>query len=169
MRILDLGCWKNKRPGAFGVDFHKYKGVDLKWNLEMPLPKKYWDSFDLVYSSGLLEHMGNPQSFLENCLKYLRKGGKVEIITDNADYWRFHFEHRPVTGFFGAYHATLWEKEDKNPQTQHKMLFQAKHLETLLELSGFKSPKVEYHYRKNLDAVLPRKFGSMYLRATATK
>ncbi|MFA4907214.1 MAG: methyltransferase domain-containing protein [archaeon] len=169
MRALDLGCWKNKKPGAFGVDFHKYSGVDLKWDLEKPLPKKYWNSFDEVYSAGLLEHLGNPQFFLENCRKYLKKGGKLEIITDNADYWRFHFVHRPVIGFFGAYHATLWNKEDKSLQTQHKMLFQAGHLETLLNLAGFKKIKADFYYQKNLDVLLPRKFGSMYLTATAEK
>jgi hypothetical protein len=122
-----------------------------------------------VYSAGLLELMGNPQFFLENCKKYLKENGRLELITTNADYWRFHFVHKPIIGFFGCYHSTLWLKEDSCLQTQTKNLLQTGHLETLLKLSGFKNIKVDYYLQKDLDLILPQKFGSMFLKAKAIK
>ncbi|MDO8647818.1 MAG: methyltransferase domain-containing protein [Candidatus Diapherotrites archaeon] len=170
LKVLDLGCGKKKLEGAFGVDFNKYAGVDLVWDLEKPLPKKFWGKFDKVYSSSILEHLGNPLNFMKNCRNYLKKGGVLELTTDNADYFRFHFEHKKITQFFGAYHATLWESQDHNLETQHKMLFQMKHLETLTKLAGFKITERKYVFANNvLDRLLPEKFGAIYLSIKAKK
>ena len=40
MKILDLGCGRNKLKEAFGVDFVKLPRVDLVWNLNKELPRK---------------------------------------------------------------------------------------------------------------------------------
>jgi len=170
MKVLDLGCGRKKLEGAFGVDFNKYNGVDLKWDLEKQLPKKFWGKFGKVHSRSVLEHLGNPLNFLKNCRKYLKKGGVLELQTDNADYWRFHFEHKKIIQFYGAYHATLWESQDSKPETQHKMLFQMKHLENLLALAGFEIMEEKYIRAGNLlDAILPEKFGALYLHVIAKK
>ena len=39
MKILDLGCGRNKLQGAFGVDFVELPGVDFVWDLNKELPR----------------------------------------------------------------------------------------------------------------------------------
>lgn len=73
MRLLDLGCGGKKIPNSFAVDFLNYPGVDLRWNLNKELPKKYHNKFDLVHTKRTLDHLGNPLGFLEGCSKYLKK------------------------------------------------------------------------------------------------
>ena len=43
MKILDLGCGRNKLKDAFGIDFVKLSGVDFIWNLNKTLPKKFYN------------------------------------------------------------------------------------------------------------------------------
>jgi len=139
----DLGCGDKKIPGAFGVDFVRTKDTDLQWDLEKALPKKFWHSYDLVYSASVLDHLGNPLIFLENCAKYAKPGGFVQVIVDNGDYWRFHKKTWP----FGNYHSTLWFKESSDIKVQHKMMFQMGHLENLFAVAGLKAVKKEFFYR----------------------
>ena len=174
MEILDLGCGKDKYPKSFGVDFSKNKGVDLVWDLNKQLPKKFYNKYNFIFSRCLLEHLGNPMLFLEGCYNYLKKNGKLIIITDNADYWRYHFH-------FGSYHADLWEDGNEDIKTHHKLLFQMKHLNKLLEIIGFKISKMEYYsdydnlnflkkLRKgHIDFLLPPSFGKNRIKIEAIK
>ena len=58
MKILDIGCGRNKRKDAIGIDIVKLEGVDIVCNLEEGLPFKD-NTFDLVYASHILEHIHN--------------------------------------------------------------------------------------------------------------
>lgn len=170
-KILDLGCGKlrerirNNMENSFGVDFIKFDGVDLKWDLNKVLPKKLHNKFDLVYSKGVLDHLGNPLIFLKNSKKYLKKNGEIEIIIDNGDYWRYHFH-------LGNYHADIWEKDEPDfPYTHHKMLFQMKHLTKILKIIGFEIISAEYfrdhqvNWRKgHIDYLLPKYLGCNMMR-----
>ncbi len=156
---MDLGCGDDKLPGAFGVEFVETKDVDLVWDLEKPLPKKFWNEFDLVYSCCVLDHLGNPLNFLENCKSYAKDGGYVQVIVDNGDYWRYHRKGYP----FGNYHATLWFKNSSSLKVQHKMLFQLGHLENLFNLVELKIVEARYFGRDKLDYLLPLHWGSMYI------
>lgn len=138
-KILDLGCWINKYPGAFGVDFTSYKNVDFVWDLNKQLPRKFHNKFDIVYSNQVLDHIGNPLIFLQGCYKYLKKKGKLILKIDNGDYWRFHVK-------LGNYHADIFEIHDtKNPKTHHKMLFQKKGLVKMLKTIGFNVESTRYY------------------------
>lgn len=175
MKILDLGCWKGKILGSFGVDFVKFEGVDFVWDLNKELPKNFHNKYDVVYNKCVIDHLGNPLLFLQGCNKYLKNKGKLILVVDNGDYWRYHIK-------FGNYHATLWEKDDPdNKLTQHKMLFQMKHLTGLLELVGFKVKKSFYYndydnfsfmkklFRGHLDLFLPKHLGSNLMKIEAVK
>lgn len=182
MQVLDLGCGRHKIAGAFGVDFYKLEpeglcqrliakqnakhGVDFAWNLEKSLPKKFYGKWDKIICNSLLEHLGNPLQFLEYCKLYLKKGGVLELRTDNADYWGWHFENI----WFRKYHATCWDSESSDDRVLHKMLFQKQHLERLLRLAGFQNPIAEYGGCVNtLDSCFGNKFGSLYLKCRAVK
>ncbi|MBU2633740.1 MAG: class I SAM-dependent methyltransferase [Nanoarchaeota archaeon] len=173
MRVLDLGCGNNKLKGAFGVDFVNLKGVDFVWNLNNQLPKEYHNKFDVVYSKCVIDHIGNPLNFLEGCKNYLKKKGKLILIVDNGDYWRYHLH-------FGNYHADIWEENDPNhPETHHKMSFQMKHLTKLLKLLNFKIIKTKYFHDYDnrplfsklvvghLDLFLPKHLGTNLMRIEA--
>ncbi|MDD5163568.1 MAG: methyltransferase domain-containing protein [Candidatus ainarchaeum sp.] len=164
-KILDLGCGDKKIPNAFGVDFIKTRGTDLEWDLEKILPKKFWNSYDLVYSASVLDHLGNPLNFLENCARYSKPCGIVQVIVDNADYWRFHKKSWP----FGNYHSTLWFKESRDIKVQHKMMFQAGHLENLFALAGLEVIKKEFFYKAGIDKLLPEHLGSAFISIIGKK
>lgn len=166
MKILNLGCGLEKEDGEFGVDYFKLAGVDLEWNLELMLSDEHWGKYEKVKAISVLEHLGNPLNFLQGCCKYLKQGGVLELQTDNADYWGWHFESIKIR----KYHATLWDSESKEDAVGHKMMFQKPHLERLLRLAGFKEIKVEYGGCLNtLDSFFGLKFGSHYLKAEAIK
>lgn len=175
VKILDLGCGKNKLEGSFGVDFVKFPNVDFVWNLNYALPKKFNDNFDIVYHKCVLDHIGNPLDFLKNCRNYLKNNGKMVMIIDNGDYWRFHFH-------LGTYHADIWELDEPgHPETHHKMLFQMKHLIKMLKLVEFKVTKAYYFNdydnlnllkklrRGHLDYLLPRHLGRNMIKIESIK
>jgi len=169
MKILDLGCGRNKLKGAFGVDFVKLPLVDFVWDLNKELPKKFHNKFDIVYSNGVLDHLGNPLLFLEGCKKYLKKNGKLILIVDNGDYWRYHLH-------LGNYHADIWESDDpEHPETHHKMLFQMKNVVKMLKLLDFRVTKTEYirltgTWRDyHIDYLLPKHLGCNFMKIEAIK
>ena len=175
VKILDLGCGKNKLKNAYGVDFVKFPGVDLAWNLNKSLPKKFNNKFDIVYHKCVLDHIGNPLDFLKNCKNYLKKNGKLIMVVDNGDYWRFHFH-------LGTYHADIWESDEpRHPETHHKMLFQMKHLIKMLKLIGLKIVNTDYYNdydnlsllkrlrRGYIDYLLPKHLGKNMIKIEALK
>lgn len=167
-KILDLGCGKNKYPNSFGVDFVFDENVDFVWDLNKLLPHKFNNYFEKVVSNCVLDHIGNPYLFLGGCYLYLKKDGMLELVIDNADYWRYHFN-------FGNYHANIWEKDSDNPQTHHKMMFQLKHIIKMLELIGFKIISTEYFkdyknfLKGHIDFILPKQFGCNMMRIIVQK
>ena len=128
------------------------------WNLEKPLPKKFWNSFDLVYSASVLDHLGNPLQFLKNCVLYTKPNGFVQVTVDNADYWRYHKKSKP----FGNYHSKLWFKHTKQLEVQHKMMFQPEHVETMFKMLGLKIVKKELFWRQSIDFLFPKHIGTAY-------
>src|SRR3989338_7420784 len=169
LKVLDLGCGKRKIAGAFGVDAMQLEGVDLVWDLNKKLPRKLHGKFDVVHHHCVLDHLGNPMLFLEECYKCLKRNGRLEFVIDNADYWRFHHE-------LGNYHAQVWEKDaPHNPELHHKMMFQLKHLVKMLKVIGFEVVKTEYirDYkslrRGHLDYLMTRRRGCNLMRIEAVK
>ncbi len=109
-KILDVGCGdglfldhlaqalktkgKKNKTSLWGVDFSKYKlakakksGHNVKeCDLEKGLP--FEDNyFDVIYAAELIEHLYNPDFFLEECYRVLRPGGTVIISTPNLQAW----------------------------------------------------------------------------------
>jgi methionine biosynthesis protein MetW len=106
-QILDVGCgdglFMDRLRAAlkdkddvhiWGVDYSKYKlkkakerGHDVKWcDLEKGLPFED-ETFDVVYAAELIEHLYNPDFFLEECYRVLKKDGVVIISTPNLHAW----------------------------------------------------------------------------------
>ncbi len=95
--VLDVGCgngnmlsYLSKKFKKFGIDIddnaiknsQKY-GVIFKKDLnrKITLPKKY----DIIIIYHVIEHLKEPIKFLNNILKYLKKGGYIVLGTPDFD------------------------------------------------------------------------------------
>lgn len=101
--VLDYGCADMPYRDFFAADTH-YVGADLPGNDQasvtiapngtVPLPDA---SVDTVLSTQVLEHVGDPAVYLEECARVLRPGGRLLLSThglmvyhpDPVDYWRW--------------------------------------------------------------------------------
>jgi predicted SAM-dependent methyltransferase len=88
VRRLHLGAGENVLSGWLNTDLHDYgRGGELVYldvRKPFPLPD---DSFDLVFSEHMLEHLAyaDGQRCLRECLRVLRPGGHVRIATPSLE------------------------------------------------------------------------------------
>jgi SAM-dependent methyltransferase len=128
--ILDVGCGKNKR-GDIGIDPSRDSYANVIADAEF-LP--FMDcSFDVVKSVNLLEHVPNPLNCVKEQYRVLKSYGKVELITDNAQYFRWS-----VLGMFGII------KHEHHPE--HYEIFFPGNVIKLLKRAGFL--QTDYRYLK---------------------
>lgn len=87
MKIIDLGCGKEKTSGAYGVDHHSFPGVDLVHDLNShPYPIDE-NSFDKVIASHIVEHVHDVPALFDEIFRIAKPGAKVRIATP-------HFSNR---------------------------------------------------------------------------
>lgn len=85
--ILNLGCGK-EFVGDIRADITRSCSTNILCEATH-LP--FIDScFDKVVSHNLMEHLPNPLLCLQEQKRTLKSGGEIELLTDNASYWRFH-------------------------------------------------------------------------------
>lgn len=79
MKILHIGCGKNKRLGAVGVDLRAFDDVDVVHNLDsFPYPFSECQ-FDRVVAEHVLEHLDDLVAVVEEIYRILKPGGRLEI------------------------------------------------------------------------------------------
>jgi SAM-dependent methyltransferase len=93
---LDLGCregYWSKRIEALGYEvasidiekrYHKCTVMDA--NKPLPFPDQ---SFDLVWSSEVIEHLDSPQKIMTELKRILKPGGQIILTTPNSYFWLF--------------------------------------------------------------------------------
>jgi predicted SAM-dependent methyltransferase len=80
-RVLDVGCGRNKYPGAVGIDINvDATAVDVICNVNRPLPFRD-DTFDHIYASHIVEHVEDVIAFMTELHRVARPGGTVFIAT----------------------------------------------------------------------------------------
>jgi SAM-dependent methyltransferase len=102
-RVLDFGCGEMPYRDLFGPQV-EYVGADLPGNPSaevevsdsghLCVPDQ---SFDVVVSTQVLEHVRSPSTYLEECFRVLRPGGRLLLSThgtmilhpDPIDFWRW--------------------------------------------------------------------------------
>ena len=81
MRVLDVGCGINKRPGAIGIDRNPASRADVLCDLNnLPYPFKE-NSFDRVLAIHVIEHVDDVIASMEEFHRLVRAGGTVRIET----------------------------------------------------------------------------------------
>lgn len=92
-----------------------------------------------VRSDNLLEHLGNVDEFLKLSYQSLREGGRIVVVTDNAEFLPFYLPFDiPGTGI-GAHAAPSYAKRFN---VSHRQIFTKLHLSVALEENGFKRVSV---------------------------
>jgi len=141
MKVLDLGCgrgdflepFKNRGFSVYGLDLSynclkklQNKGYNVKYcNFEkdkIPFTKNY---FDIIFSKSVIEHIINPDNFLNEIKRILKSNGKLLIMT--PDWYSQHMI------FYNDY-------THRYPYTQES-------LKNILINHGFKNVKVSYFYQ----------------------
>jgi SAM-dependent methyltransferase len=102
-RVLDYGCADQpyRRLLAEGTEYvpadlpgNPQADVEVQPDGTVPLPD---DSFDAVLSTQVLEHVQDPATYLSECFRVLRPGGRMLLSThgimvwhpDPVDHWRW--------------------------------------------------------------------------------
>jgi len=135
------------------------------WNLNKKLPFKE-NTFDKVRAYSIFEHLSNCGLFVDEIYRVLKKGGDVELITDNAGCILYYFgcDHNDyLIGYYG---------NNKHKEDYHRQLFVPSHLKAYFK--KFKNVKVEYFYLQKglkllLLTLLPKRFGCACLYLIAEK
>lgn len=91
LKKINLGCGQDIREGFLNVDFEKFKGVDLVFDLNsLPYPFKE-NQFECVVMRNILEHLDNSYTIMQEIHRIAKKGAEVSIQTP-------HFSSNNVWG-----------------------------------------------------------------------
>ena len=137
-KFLDLGCGRGEYLDVFfdmgfdvtGFDLtthmlkdHKSLVIDLE---SEDLPKEHVETYDLIFTKPVIEHMKNPMRLINTAFEALVPGGSVVIMTPAWEYtyWGpFYCDHT---------HVTPWTKQS---------------LAEALLLAGFEDIQVEHFFQ----------------------
>lgn len=145
--LLDVGCgfgltldyWRHAvgaeavgvEPSRFGELGGRTLGVELHVALLQDVIRLRGLTFDIVFSSEVIEHVPDPAAFIADLRGHLAPGGVLVLTTPNAGY--VAPEH-PVGMVLGVLSPGL-----------HKFLFSPAALEAALRRAGFPNVMVETH------------------------
>ncbi len=140
-RILDYGCGLGQNiyymPNAMGVDISSYgiefcrkKGINATTDFES-IPN---ESFDVVFSSHVLEHHPHPKTMIEDMRSKLKPGHKLILVIP--------FERHGKSNF----------KLDLN---QHIFMWNFRNINNLLLTSGFRIEENRYIRGAGYHKLLP--------------
>lgn len=135
MKILNVGCG-DETYGTDFVDLYPSRPEVIKCDIDKEkLPYKE-NTFDIVYTKNLLEHLGNPLNALKEMKRVLKKGGKIILITDCAGYWSFH-------AFYSKFHYADLKEAGHGEEDKHYALFTSFHLKNFFDNVGLKILSIE--------------------------
>jgi SAM-dependent methyltransferase len=81
MRVLDVGCGINKKPGSIGIDRNPGTKADAIVDLDhFPYPFRD-SSFDALQAVHVIEHVSDVVRSMEEFHRLVRAGGEVYIAT----------------------------------------------------------------------------------------
>lgn len=81
LKILDVGCGRNKTPGSTGLDFNPRTNADVIHDMNVapyPFPD---DSFDLVVGNQVIEHVEDVLLVIAELYRVAKPGGRIVLDT----------------------------------------------------------------------------------------
>ncbi|MCX5638294.1 MAG: methyltransferase domain-containing protein [Planctomycetota bacterium] len=100
--ILELGCGRNKRPGAIGIDKLDLPGVDIVTDIEDGLGFIPDNCVDEIYSFSCFEHIRNFEKLMSEIVRVLKNGGKTIVYVPHFSS-PYYYSDPTHTRFFGLY------------------------------------------------------------------
>jgi SAM-dependent methyltransferase len=95
-RILDVGCGRNKYPGAIGMDHNPATDADIVHDLgKFPYPFADGE-FDEIIGRHVVEHLPDVMAFMSELHRITKPGGRIRLVTPhctNPD-WPGDLTHR---------------------------------------------------------------------------
>ncbi|MBT7238001.1 class I SAM-dependent methyltransferase [Candidatus Woesearchaeota archaeon] len=151
---LDIGCregiqtkWlESKGYNVISIDIEKVYDNCQIVNVNEGLPFEN-NSFDLIWSSELIEHLENPKESIKEFERVLKPTGKMVLTTPNSYFWLYKI-------------AKLFNKTPKDLQNDdHKHFFSEKHIKEILpnsKIYGF-FPYMfkKFTIKKNINLLSP--------------
>lgn len=110
-----------------------------------------------IKTENLLEHLPNVHLFLKGCFDALENGGRITVVTDNAEWFPFYFPFEIPKLGVGA-HAV--KRYALRFNTVHFSIFSPMHLSLHLSEAGF----VDVRVRRLLRYAFARLEGTGYKR-----
>jgi len=78
---LDVGCGRNKRPGAIGADRNRDTAADVICDIDAAALPFRDDSFDTIWAVHVIEHVRDVVATVEELHRLCRPGGAILIET----------------------------------------------------------------------------------------
>ena len=100
--ILELGCGRNKRPGAVGIDKIDLPGVDIVADIENGLGFIPDNCVDQIYAISCFEHIQNFERLMSEIVRVLKKGGKTVVYVPHFS-CPYYYSDPTHVRFFGLY------------------------------------------------------------------
>lgn len=134
---VNLGCPK-KCDGWVCIDRRGDPPYDVYDWLEHA--RKQGQPMEEIKTKNLLEHLTDPGRFLNLCYEVLAKDGRLDLITDNAEFILFYLPFWARRLGIGAHAVNQYALDHCN--SVHFMIFTTMHLRNLMDNAGFRSVSV---------------------------
>jgi|WetSurMetagenome_2_1015567.scaffolds.fasta_scaffold107366_2 SAM-dependent methyltransferase len=118
--------------GTDRIDFTPSAATTYVGDLEKGLPFGV-NTFDVVYSRNLLEHLNNVGFHLQECFRVLKHNGVIDVTTDNASCFRFYL----------GTHTGRYERLHPGGDC-HMSIFTKNHLKNHFTRAGFVNLEIKY-------------------------
>lgn len=141
--VLDLGCadgylserlHKEKACTVYSVDMQQQKSVDgcsyQSCDLNISLPDVPWSQLDTVILLDVIEHLSNPEEFMERLRAKLSGNNKVKIIVSSGNVCFFITRFMMFLGQFNYGRRGILD-------ITHRRLFTVSSLERLLRYAAY--------------------------------
>lgn len=113
---ISIACGQNKPEGFIGVDIVEMEGVDVVHDLnELPWPFED-ESVDEIECSHYVEHVDDLISFMDECHRILKPGGKMSVIApyySSIRAWQDPTHVRAISEMTWFYYNKEWRNANK--------------------------------------------------------
>lgn len=92
------------------LDYSDFEGADITWDLNQPLPEKYWGKYDAVYDGGTAEHVFHFPQVLANIHHLLKPHGVIIHVSpshNHVDHGFYMYSPQVYFEYYSANHYTI--------------------------------------------------------------